>query len=311
MNRRPAILLLIGAAALVSSAPVSAQAFTPPAGVGAVTVAWQYVDNTGHRFSDGFLISRGESVTASTLLEVDYGVSDRLSLSVGIPYVFAKYTGALPPPSRLPGDACACWHSGFQDFAISARYRFGNELWAVTPSVRFLIPSHDYPYRGEAVVGRNLQETQAGISSAVRLPGVLRKMTLESGYTYAFVEKPLPDISINRSDASFSAGYSLGERFFVRAGANWVGTNGGLRIGSPSGKPFFPPGELNTPERFAQRDRLLRVQYWQAGAGLAYNIGPVDIFASYSKYIWGRNAHDGQVYTLGTTWYFNSPLHLR
>jgi hypothetical protein len=30
-----------------------AQAFTPPQGVGGVTLAWQYIDNLGHRFTDG------------------------------------------------------------------------------------------------------------------------------------------------------------------------------------------------------------------------------------------------------------------
>ncbi len=310
MKLRRGIFLLMWAA-VASPLPALAQAFTPPAGLGAVTVGWQYVDNTGHRFSDGFLLSRGESVTASTLLEVDYGVSDRLSITASIPYVFAKYTGRQPPPSRLAVDACDCWHSSFQDLSMGARYRFGSELWAITPVVRYVVPSHDYPYKGEAVVGRNLRETQAGVNASLRLPGAFHKVTLESSYAYSFVEKPLRDISIDRSTGQFGVGYGLTDRLFVQASANWLYTHGGLRVGSPTGVPFFPPGELNTPERFAQRDRLLSVRYWQAGAGLAYSLGPVDVFASFSKYIWGRNAHDGQVFTAGTTFYFNTPPLLR
>ena len=49
----------------------------------ALTLAWQYVDNTGHRFSDGFLLARGQSVTQSALVEMDYGVTDRLSATAG------------------------------------------------------------------------------------------------------------------------------------------------------------------------------------------------------------------------------------
>ena len=74
-----------------------------------------------------------------------------------------------------------------------------------------------------------------------------------------------------------------------------------------TGDPFFPPGELNTPERFAERDRLLKVRYMQLVAGLAYSLGPVDVFASYSNYVWGRDAHDGQAVTFGASFYFGLP----
>lgn len=97
MRCRRRSLLAIGAAMTLSSSPLFSQAFTAPQGLGSLTIAWQYVDNTGHRFSDGFLLRRGESVTTSLLLEADYGITDRLSATVGVPYVFAKYSGTLPP----------------------------------------------------------------------------------------------------------------------------------------------------------------------------------------------------------------------
>lgn len=283
----------------------AAQAFTPPQGVGSATVSWQFVDNTGHRFSDGFLLARGQSRTTSLLLEVDYGISDRLAITAGVPYVFAKYTGALPPPSNLPVDSCQCWHSSFQDMSVAARYRFGDRAWAVTPAVRYIRPTHDYRYQGEAVVGRNLNELQVGVTGAVRLKGALSAASVQAGYVHAFVEKPIGSISINRSDGFFDLGYALTRKLYVRGNATWQRTHGGLLIGSPTGNPFLPPGELNTAERFSQRDRLLRVNYWQAGGGLSYSVGPVDVFASVTKYIWGRNAHNGQAYTTGLSWYFD------
>jgi hypothetical protein len=289
----------------LSPSRIAAQAFTAPQGLGSVTAAWQFVQNTGHRFSDGFLVARGQSVTMSALFELDYGITDRLSVTAGMPYVFAKYTGALPPPSFLPVDACRCWHSGFQDLFLAARYRFGDDNWAITPVVRYVHPSHNYRYVGEAVVGRNLQEAQVGVNAGLRLHGFLRRASVETGYTYSFVEKPIRDISINRSNAFFDAGYALTSRMYIHGVALRQQTHGGLRIGSPTGRPFFPPGELNTPERFAQRDRLLSTQYWQAGGGVAYSLGQMDIFASVTKYVWGRNAHNGQAYTVGSTWYFD------
>ena len=52
------------------------------------------------------------------------------------------------------------------------------------------------------------------------------------------------------------------------------------------------------------RDRLLQANYLQMGGGVSYSAGPVDLFASMSKYVWGLNSHNGQAYNLGATWYF-------
>jgi hypothetical protein len=295
----------IVAALLSAPSPAAAQAFTPPAGVGEVTVAWQFVDNTGHRFSDGLFVARGQSVTTSALVELDYGFTDRLSTSIGIPYVFAKYTGASPPISGLPIDTCRCWNSAFQDLALSARYRLGDDTWAVTPVVRYDRPSHNYSYVGEAVVGRNLQEAQVGVTAGLKLASILPKASVQVGYTYAFVEKPLDEIKIDRSNGAFEFGYALHRRLYVSGTANWQRTHGGLRAGFLGDGTIPMNGELNTPERFAQRDRVIRTNYWHAGGGLSYSAGPVDLFVSITKYVSGTDTHNGQAYTVGTTWYFD------
>lgn len=310
MGRR--LRLLLGTAGAVSlaavPAPLAAQAFTAPKGTGSLTLAWQYVDNTGHRMSDGFLSARGESVTTSVLVEAEYAFTDRLSAGVGIPYVFARYTGDLPSFSRLPHDECKCWHSSFQDLAVMARYRLGGESWAVTPLVRLVLPSHDYRYEGEAVVGRNLNEAQVGALAGVRL-GFVPRTTVQAGYTYGVVESPLDGLSLDRSSGFIDLGHSVSRRLYVRAAAVWQRTHGGLRAGSQTGIPFDFPGELAPfgSERYAQRDRVLRSHWWQLGGGVAYSVGQTDVFASYSKYVWGRDAHNGQVVGAGVTWYFGLP----
>lgn len=290
----------------LSPAPVAAQAFTLPRGVGAVTVAWQYVDNLGHLMSDGYFLDAGPSVTTSALFELEYGITDRFSAAFGIPYVFAKYTGSLPTLSNLPRDNCRCWHSTFQDFFLAARYRLGDDRWAVTPVVRYVRPSHDYPFEGEAVVGRRLWETQVGVHTGLRLVGFLSRATVQAGYTYAFVERPL-DFSIDRSNAFADFGYALTNRLYVRGAGIWQRTHGGLRAGSVTGDPFPFPGELNTPERYAQRDRVLRSNYWQVGGGVSYSAGPVDLFASVMSVVSGTDSHRSRSYTVGATWYFGLP----
>ncbi len=108
-----------------------------------------------------FLAKVGQSTNMAVYVEGEYAFTDRLSVSAGLPYVFAKYTARNLPPPPIPvlsWDACHCWQSGFQDFAFSARYNVFNGGFALTPSVSFGTPSHNYEFRGEAVVGRNLKE---------------------------------------------------------------------------------------------------------------------------------------------------------
>jgi hypothetical protein len=292
------------AVALALPTQAAAQAFTAPDGIGAVTLAWQYIDNTGHRYTDGYFNPRGQSASSSLLLDVEYAITDRLSASVGIPYVFAKYTGGLPPFSGLPVDTCQCWHSGFADLSASARYRLGGGTWAVTPVARIGQPSHDYPYQGEAVLGKGLSELQLGVHAGLRLVDLLPRATIQGGYTYAFVEKALDDIAVNRSNVFVDFGYAASRRLYLRAAWLWLHTHGGLQSGSTTGNPYPLPGELNTPERRAEANRLLKVKYMQLVGGLSFNAGPVDIFASYAKYAWGRDAHNGYAISAGVSWYF-------
>ena len=68
-------------------------------------------------------------------------------------------------------------------------------------------------------------------------------------------------------------------RLFIHADGTWQRTHGGpLRFGSVTRGPFFLLGEFDTPEKFAQRDRLNRSNYWHVGGGVSCSAGPVDIF---------------------------------
>lgn len=289
-----ALAAAIAAAESLLPVPVAAQSFTPPAQVGSVTLGWQWVSNTGHFLTDGTLLPRGESVTTSALVELDYGVTDRFAATVGLPYIFARYTGGLPPFSQLERDSCRCWHSSFQDFSLAGRYRLGDEFWAITPQVRYSRPTHNYPFEGEAVVGRNLQELQVSVNTGLRLAS-LPKASVQAGYTYAFVEKPLEDLPIDRSNVFFNFGYALTRSLFVHSGALYQRTHGGLTSVELFG----------SPERFAQRDRIIKTQFWHIAGGAAYSTGLADLFFSIEKYVWGRDTHNGIAYTVGSTWYFD------
>ena len=291
----PCRLLAQAIAVLLVPASAGAQAFTPPPRVGSVTLGWQWVDNTGHILTDGTLFPRGQSVTTSLMVEVDYGVTERFAATVAVPFVFARYTGDLPPFSGLERDACRCWNQSFQDLSIAGRYRFGDEFWAITPQVRFVLPTHDYPYRGEAVVGPNLQQLLLGIGAAWRLAPVLPKASIQAGYTFALTET-VEDVRPNRSNLTTSFGYALTRSLFVHGGALFQKTHGGI---TAFGLAVAPP------EQAAQADRLLKMRFWHMTGGVSYSTRFADLFFSVEPYVWGRDTHDGIAYTVGSTWYFD------
>ena len=79
-----------------SATCVWAQAWVPPAGFGSVTVAVQTINNTGHTDTDGVFLRIGRSVHTRIDIEADYAITDWLSLSVGLPLLFAKYVDPVP-----------------------------------------------------------------------------------------------------------------------------------------------------------------------------------------------------------------------
>ena len=260
-----------------------------------MTLSWQWVENTGHILSDGTFLPLGQSVTTSVLAEVDYGVTERFAATVGVPFIFAKYTGDTAPISGLPVDTCRCWNSTFQDLSIAGRYRFGDEFWALTPSVRLIMPTHGYAYQGEAVVGPKLRQMLVGITGTWRLVA-LPKASIEAGYSYALVQKPTPDTSANRSNVAASFGYALTRSLYVHGGALFQKIHGGLtdrRVG-------------HSATRSTGHKRIaFSMRYWHMTGGVSYSTGFADVFFAVQPYVWGRDTHDGIAYTVGSTWYFD------
>jgi hypothetical protein len=280
-----------------------AQAWVAPRGEGAVSFTYQRLNNTGHRRTNGVLVPRAMSLDMSLYLEAEYAFTKRFSVTAGLPYVFAKLTDPNPPPPPipvLPGDQCRCWQSGWQDFGFTARYNLvggvsGN--FALTPSVSLGVPSNDYNFRGEAARGRNLREVRLGIDAGRRLHEISSSLSVQSGYSYAFVEKAM-GISTNRSNGRVGANYLIKGKLAMRGQAFWQRTHGGLRFGSPPPADLLFPGEVDTPDLLYQHDRVMRDNYWHAGGGLAYSFRQFDVFATYVGFVGGTDTHAGRALTI-------------
>ena len=274
-----------------------AQAWVPPEGVGSVDVIYQVIDNTGHTLNDGSLVPDGKSITEGVYVEATYAITDRLSVSGGLPYIFARYRGPGPALAALPVDNCKCWHSGFQDFSATARYALFNGVFALTPSLSVGVPSHSYVYKGEAVVGRDLNELRLAVDAGVRLDPISSRLTISGSYSYAIVERVV-SIPNNRSNTSLDAAFQLTRTLSARGMVLWQHTHGGLRVPDD----VLPPQAH--PDTFDQHDRLLRDNHRRFGASLTYSLPGVDLFASYIVYGKGINSHKGRAFTAGVSWPF-------
>jgi hypothetical protein len=311
MHARPVALLAM--LWLTASAQTAlAQAWPMPKKAGAVSLVYQWIDNTGHRLSDGVLLEDGKSHNQGVAVAFDYGLTEKLSVSVGIPFIGAKFLGPnlppVPPELQSPNDVDGEWHSGFQDFAVGARYNalsYGSLV--VTPAVALVIPSHSYAYRGEAVLGRRLRELQLGVNLGRTLDEISPKLYVSARYAYAFVEQAEVDVSNNRSNAGLEIGFLPTPRLTLQAMCLWQHTHGGLRFGTmPPGTPVFP-GDVNTMDRLLEHDRLLRDNAFHLAGAASYALGAVDVYAQYLAYVSGTDTHAGRSLSVGVTWYFNRP----
>ena len=278
------------AAALSTAVPATAfaQAWVPPAGIGIVSVVYQDIDNTSHRLHDGSSLDGYDSLSRGLMVSLDYAVTDRLSFTVGFPYVAAKYTGPEPSLFGLRIDECLCWNHGWQDVAATVRYNVRNDAFALTPSVSFGVPSHDYPAVGEAAVGRNLNEVRFGIDAGRRLDAISDKLSLSGSYSYAMVEQ-VGDISNSRSNFGLQVAFLATRKVQTNATFMWQRSHGGLRS---------TEFDENT---FLLSDRLLKDNYFHIGGGVAYSLARFDVFVSYTHYTTGTDTHEGRAITAGVS----------
>jgi hypothetical protein len=288
--------LTIVVACITNVRPAVAQAWAPRAGEGDVTFVTQMIDHIGRINGDTRVDCCG-TTNVAVAVDVDYGLSSRLSVSGSLPYVFAKYRGGPPDPngpvSFLPYpevDSCHCVHSGFQDLALGMHYNLlkSRRDFSLMTSMTVGEPTHNYEYAGEAVIGFGLTELGINADAGGRLHSGAPGLALDGHYGYTIVERAL-DISHNRSNARLHAGYDLPGRIGAHMILSWQHTYGGLRM---------PDDVEPYPERYTEFHRLLKDNYFQAGAGASYTWGHWDMSLSLTKTISGTDTHAVHVYTV-------------
>ena len=310
MTVRTALTLLIVPVVLGAHAmPASAQAWLPPKGEGAVSLVYQDMFDKYHQFPGIGKVDNGPTTSRSMLLDVTYGLTDKLAVSVGIPWVSARYVGAAPHPlADLSGPTPTFFgatpldngrfHGTLQDLRFDVRYNLTTKGAVLTPFIGASVPSRAYTTLAHAAPGTHQKQLQVGLSAAKMLDRITPGLFVQGRYAFSFVERPL-DLTHNRSSAGLEIGYFVTPRFRVLGlGAGQL-THGGIDI--------IPGARVRLPaEQFLYHDAVTRINYLNLGAGAAYSLTEkIDVFGSMIRTVAARNGHIvNRGLSLGMTWSF-------
>jgi hypothetical protein len=299
MNQHASARVVFGGIALVillvTARPAWAQAWTPLQGEGTVSVQFQDAFVKYHqiptvRLDTGHI--RGETV----LVDFTYGITDRVAVSVSLPWVASQYHG--PRPHQLPIDD-GSHHPTFQDFRFDVRYNVTRKNVVVTPFMGTILPSHGYEYFAHSAVGRNVRELQVGTNWAALLDSV-PGLFVQGRCSYGFAER-IVDISHNRSNLDLEAGYFITDdlRMFALGAAQL--THGGVDLFGGA-KTL----EILGPLKYPHHDQIARENFLNVGVGAGYSLTPsMDVFGSVIHTVAGRNMHALQYsLTVGASWSF-------
>jgi hypothetical protein len=312
MTSRTALMLIAVPVVLAaSSSTAGAQAWLPARGEGAVSIVYQDMFDRYHQFPGIGKVDAGPTTSRAMLLDVTYGVTDKLAVSFGVPWVSAKYVGAAPHPNAdVSGPTPVFfgtaklddgnYHGTWQDVRFDVRYNLTTKHVVLTPFVGTLMPSHNYVTLAHAAPGTYLKTLQIGVAGAKMFDTVVPGLFLQARYAYGITEKVL-DISHNRSNVDVEVGYFLTPKLRVIAlGAGQL-SHGGIDMVA-NARVRLPP------QQFLNHDRITRINFLNVGGGVSYSLTEkVDVFGSLVRTVAARNGHliDRGV-SMGLSWSFSA-----
>lgn len=271
-----------------------AQAWVVPRREGSVSVLYQQTKVRDHVFSDGVTLDVGHILTHALSMDVDYGLTDRVSLSASLPFIAARYRGVFP--HTHPGGATiddGRYHGGVQDFRLDVRYSALELPIAVTPFLAVAVPTRPYAYFGHASIGVHLREAQAGVNL-----GILRSpFYAQARYSFGVSQRVIGRRRV-RSNLDAELGWFVRPRVRVFAFELGQRSHGGLEI--LTGLRGLTPEELPHHDRFARANPL------DVGGGVAVTLSPsTEVSVSALTNVGGVNIHASQyAFTAGVSWSF-------
>lgn len=278
--------------AIVLPLSVFAQAWLSPQGDGTVSTLYQYTIDRLHSFSDGQTKDRGHTYIQAVLLSADYSITDRLAVSVGLPYVAGKYVGAFPhllvrgDPSTEVATDNGDYHGGFQDFRLNVRYALTQGALKVTPLFQATIPSHDYPSFGHAAIGFDEQEYRVGVNLGRRLNPILPKAYVQAQYAFGMSPLVAANVAPKRSYFELQLGYLLNRHISFQGSSSFTYSHNGIELDYN----LYPN---NLPdEQYLNHDRIAQGTLLDANFTVAYQVNrSTNFFVSAGHSFYGTNGH--------------------
>lgn len=293
MCRRTVLVSIVSVAIAMVPAVANAQAYTPQQGHGSFSVAAQQLYVKYHTNWRGDRIDAGAITSNVVLLDFDYGLTDRLAMRVGLPYIRKKYVGNSPHnPDPFDDDDHdhferiddGDYHGGWQDWGIGLRYRWRDDPWVITPFLDYNVPSREYTFFGHAAIGTNLERIEAGVNVARRFEPPRQDWYFQGRYGYSRVEE-VEGIHPDFHQLDMEVGHFFNERWSGRVLAIWRHAKNGLEF------PIDYPGG-GTSEIFSHHDQLNAARFVEIAVGAGYRIDDrYGVSASYLRTVWGENAH--------------------
>ena len=299
VSAKTASVLIVVAFGLAPARSASAQAWVPSQGEGAVSVLYQNLFVHDHFLAGGGRVNRGQIQTNNILVDVTYGLTDRMTVTFALPYVQARYTGASPHPTVLDDGHR---HGGFQDLKFGVRYNILEGPITVTPFVGYNMPSHAYEYFAHAALGTRVRELEIGSYVARVLTPRLPNAFVQARYSYSFAET-IAGIDHGRSSLDLEAGYFVQHNLRVFVISSGQKTHGGIDT-PDAGWRALPPA------LGPHHDRLARLEMLDVGGGVQLSLtSRIDLFGSFMRTLAGRNAHAlSRGITVGASWGFGGRI---
>ena len=297
-----AVITLAGFAVLPMLAPrASAQAWVPDKGTGDVSIAYQNLYTAEHTMGDGSRVNVGKVRVNGMTQALDFGLTDKLALTVSLPYGWGKYSGTTP--HQLPIDN-GTYHGTAQDWILGLRYNVRTRPLQVTPFFRMVIPSHGYEHFAHSAVGSRLHEAQFGIAVGRQLSPYLSNAYFQVRYSFSVTTERLADVRPLRSRFDGEFGYFLTRRLAVRGVVLTLFSHNGYNF------PQDYPVALRVPsnDRWVHHDQVSQVSSVNAGAGVSFELTPNwSVFSSVIRTAWGTNGHAiASGLSIGMSWSFRT-----
>ncbi len=191
----------------------------------------------------------GEITLRTAYLNLDYGLTDRLALSVGIPYKSNRYKGDFPHDPRTllnpHGERFlddGVYHSNWADWGVGLRYLWRTEPFLITPFVGFYHPSHDYPLFTETQAGTGQWRLSFGVNTGGRFPAPAQNLIWNASIAYNRMEKTFVagevDRHVDHSLLNLELIWLISPQWYAHVVYSRKRTHNGLRFPEDFNPPF-------------------------------------------------------------------------